>query len=147
MSRIAAVRARQVLDSRGNPTVEADVRTAAGGFGRAIAPSGASTGSREALELRDGDPGRFVGKSVLTAVRGVTDIVAPALTGAEVTEQRSMRGYSNSMVPTTNRDLVPMPRLRCRWLPRRPAQPTLNWRSTSTSTNLQALRPCGFPCP
>ena len=90
MSRIAAVRARQVLDSRGNPTVEADVRTAAGGFGRAIAPSGASTGSREALELRDGDPGRFVGKSVLTAVRGVTDIVAPALTGAEVTEQRAI---------------------------------------------------------
>ncbi|MCY4563373.1 MAG: phosphopyruvate hydratase, partial [Gammaproteobacteria bacterium] len=90
MSRIAAVRARQVLDSRGNPTVEADVRTAAGGFGRAIAPSGASTGSREALELRDGDPGRFVGKSVLTAVRGVTDIVAPALAGAQATEQRAI---------------------------------------------------------
>ena len=90
MSRIAAVRARQVLDSRGNPTVEAEVRTAAGGFGRAIAPSGASTGSREALELRDGDPGRFVGKSVLTAVRGVTDIVAPALAGAQATEQRAI---------------------------------------------------------
>ena len=90
MSRIAAVRARQVLDSRGNPTVEADVRTAAGGFGRAIAPSGASTGSREALELRDGDPGRFVGKSVLTAVRGVTEIVAPALAGAQATEQRAV---------------------------------------------------------
>ncbi len=90
MSRIAAVRARQVLDSRGNPTVEADVRTAAGGFGRAIAPSGASTGSREALELRDGDPGRFVGKSVLTAVRGVMEIVAPALAGAQATEQRAV---------------------------------------------------------
>ena len=90
MSRIVAVRARQVLDSRGNPTVEADVRTAAGGFGRAIAPSGASTGSREALELRDGDPRRFVGKSVLTAVRGVTDIVAPALAGAQATEQRAI---------------------------------------------------------
>ena len=59
MSRIAAVRARQVLDSRGNPTVEADVLTAAGSLGRAIAPSGASTGTREALELRDGDPGRY----------------------------------------------------------------------------------------
>ena len=90
MSRVAAVRARQVLDSRGNPTVEAEVRTAAGSFGRAMAPSGASTGSREALELRDGDLDRFAGKGVLKAVRGVTNIVAPALAGAEATEQRAI---------------------------------------------------------
>ncbi len=90
MSRIASVRARQVLDSRGNPTVEADVRTAAGNLGCAIAPSGASTGSREALELRDADPARYLGKGVGKAVRGVNDIVAPALQGMEATEQRQI---------------------------------------------------------
>ena len=90
MSRIAAIRARQVLDSRGNPTVEADVLTANGNLGRAIAPSGASTGSREALELRDGDPSRFAGKSVQGAVRGVADLIAPALEGLAATEQRAI---------------------------------------------------------
>ena len=90
MSRIAAVRARQVLDSRGNPTVEADVLTAAGSLGRAIAPSGASTGTREALELRDGDPGRFAGKSVNGAVAGIANTIAPAMRGMAATEQRGI---------------------------------------------------------
>ncbi|NPB08153.1 MAG: phosphopyruvate hydratase, partial [Aquificae bacterium] len=65
MSRIARVRAREVLDSRGNPTVEVEVELESGVRGRAIVPSGASTGEREALELRDGDPSRFYGKGVL----------------------------------------------------------------------------------
>ena len=66
MSEIIDIRAREILDSRGNPTVEADVLTADGAIGRAVAPSGASTGSREALELRDGDKQRFLGKGVLS---------------------------------------------------------------------------------
>jgi enolase len=67
MSEIIEIRGREILDSRGNPTVEADVITADGAIGRAVAPSGASTGSREALELRDGDNHRFLGKGVQTA--------------------------------------------------------------------------------
>ncbi len=87
MSVITAIHARQVLDSRGNPTIEVDVSTDSGGFGRAIVPSGASTGSREALELRDGTDD-YMGKSVLTAVDHVTEIIAPELIGLDVTEQR-----------------------------------------------------------
>ena len=71
MSEIIDIRAREILDSRGNPTVEADVLTDDGAIGRAVAPSGASTGSREALELRDGDQGRYLGKGVLGAVGNV----------------------------------------------------------------------------
>ena len=68
MSKIVSVTAREILDSRGNPPVEADVLTDSGHMGRAAAPSGASTGSREALELRDGDAGRYMGKGVSQAV-------------------------------------------------------------------------------
>ena len=71
MSRIAQVRGRQIIDSRGNPTVEADVTLESGVVGRAAVPSGASTGSREAVELRDGDPKRFMGKGVLGAVANI----------------------------------------------------------------------------
>lgn len=88
MSRITAVRARAVLDSRGNPTVEADVLTVAGNVGRAVTPSGASTGSREALELRDGEPRRYFGKGVGKAVAGIGKVIAPALEGMDATEQR-----------------------------------------------------------
>ncbi len=90
VSRITTIRARQVLDSRGNPTVEADVVTETGGLGRAVAPSGASTGSREALELRDGDRARFLGRGVCGAVAGVMETVAPALKGMAATEQREI---------------------------------------------------------
>jgi enolase len=76
---IAAIRARQVLDSRGNPTVEVEVRCAAGALGRAIVPSGASTGKHEALELRDGDPAHYGGKGVRKAVANVHEVLAPAL--------------------------------------------------------------------
>ena len=90
MSEIVDVRAREVLDSRGNPTVEADVITASGAIGRAIVPSGASTGSREALELRDGDKGRYLGKGVLKAVGHIDGELKQAVCGMEVTDQAAI---------------------------------------------------------
>ncbi|QVL48541.1 MAG: phosphopyruvate hydratase [Thiocapsa sp.] len=90
MSDIVDVRAREVLDSRGNPTVEADVITADGAIGRFIVPSGASTGSREALELRDGDRSRFGGKGVLTAVANIQGELRDAVVGMEVGEQAAL---------------------------------------------------------
>ncbi|MGE4169539.1 MAG: phosphopyruvate hydratase [Candidatus Margulisiibacteriota bacterium] len=87
MSVITQVHARQVLDSRGNPTVEVDVVTESGVFGRAIVPSGASTGSREALELRDGDKSVYQGKGVLKAVDHVNTVIAPEIVGLDVTDQ------------------------------------------------------------
>lgn len=81
MSMIDYVYAREVLDSRGNPTVEVEVYTEAGGFGRSLVPSGASTGAHEAVELRDGDKERYLGKGVLNAVDNVNDLIAPELEG------------------------------------------------------------------
>jgi enolase len=89
MSQIEAIRAREILDSRGNPTVEVDVLLDDGASGRAAVPSGASTGEHEALELRDGEPGRFGGKGVLQAVANVHEAIAPALIGMEADEQRA----------------------------------------------------------
>jgi len=83
MAVIKEVKAREVLDSRGNPTVEADVVLDSGIVGRAIVPSGASTGEHEALELRDGDKGRYMGKGVLKAVKNIRDIIAPKMLGLE----------------------------------------------------------------
>lgn len=87
MSNIAEIHARQILDSRGNPTVEVDVVTDDGFFGRAAVPSGASTGKHEAVELRDGDKSTYLGKGVLKAVSNVNDIIAPELAGIDVTQQ------------------------------------------------------------
>jgi enolase len=84
---ITSVYAREVLDSRGNPTVEVEVQTESGAFGRALVPSGASTGEHEAVELRDGDKERFNGKGTLKAVKNVNDIIAPKLLGHEVYNQ------------------------------------------------------------
>src|SRR5258708_39909690 len=81
MSQIDHIHAREILDSRGNPTVEADVTLVSGVVGRAAVPSGASTGEHEAVELRDDDPKRFGGKGVLKAVRNVNDVIAPNLKG------------------------------------------------------------------
>ena len=75
--KIASIVGREVLDSRGFPTVEADVTTESGAFGRAIVPSGASTGQREAIELRDGDMARFMGKGVTKAVQNVNEVIGP----------------------------------------------------------------------
>ncbi|WP_457668641.1 phosphopyruvate hydratase [Thiolapillus sp.] len=90
MSEIISVRAREILDSRGNPTIEADVYTADGAMGRAVAPSGASTGSREALELRDGDASRYGGKGVLKAVDNVNGVLRDAVSGMDVADQAAL---------------------------------------------------------
>jgi enolase len=90
MSEIVEVRAREILDSRGNPTVEADVITADGAIGRAAVPSGASTGSREALELRDGDKSRYGGKGVLKACANIDGEICQAVLGMEVSDQRAI---------------------------------------------------------
>ena len=88
MSKIAVIQALEVLDSRGNPTIEVEVFTESGAYGRAIVPSGASTGEHEAVELRDGDPSRYHGKGVLKAIANINDIIAPALIDRyDVTEQ------------------------------------------------------------
>ena len=78
MSKIVDIQAREILDSRGNPTVEVDVTLCCGAFGRAAVPSGASTGEHEAIELRDGDKKRYLGKGVQKAVNNVTDVIAPS---------------------------------------------------------------------
>jgi enolase len=89
-TRIRSIVAREVLDSRGNPTLEADVRLEGGALGRAIVPSGASTGAHEALELRDGDKKRYLGKGTLTAVSNVNSKIAPALIGKDASDQLSI---------------------------------------------------------
>ena len=84
---IVEIHARVILDSRGNPTIEVEVRTVSGAFGRAAVPSGASTGENEALELRDGDKSRYLGKGVLNAVKNVNEVIAPAVIGMNVADQ------------------------------------------------------------
>src|SRR2546422_927615 len=90
MSTILDIQAREILDSRGNPTVEVDVILDEGAAGRAAVPSGASTGEHEALELRDGDKQRYLGKGVSRAVQNVTETILPALRGVEATDQLSV---------------------------------------------------------
>ena len=103
MSEIVEVRAREILDSRGNPTVEADVITADGAIGRAAAPSGASTGSREALELRDGDPARYLGKGVLKAVENINEELRDAVLDVEVSDQATVDGRMIELDGTDNK--------------------------------------------
>lgn len=87
MSFIVDIHAREILDSRGNPTIEVDVTLESGAFGRAAVPSGASTGTNEALELRDGDPKRYLGKGVTKAVENVNEIIGPKLIGMDAADQ------------------------------------------------------------
>lgn len=103
MSSIIDIHARQILDSRGNPTVEAEVFTEDGGFGRAAVPSGASTGIHEALELRDGDKSAYLGKGVTRAVDNVNNIIADALDGVEVAEQNEIDRTMLSLDGTENK--------------------------------------------
>src|SRR4030095_2750779 len=90
VSEIVSVHARQILDSRGNPTLETDVRLASGASGRAAVPSGASTGEHEAVELRDGDPAAYLGKGVLKAVTNVNREIAQAVVGLDADDQREL---------------------------------------------------------
>ena len=101
--RIESVRAREIIDSRGNPTVEADVRLAGGAVGSAAAPSGASTGAREAVELRDADPERFAGRGVERAVANVEREIAPALRGEEAGDQARVDARLRELDGTTNK--------------------------------------------
>lgn len=103
MSEIKEIRAREVLDSRGNPTVEADVILANGMSGSACAPSGASTGSREALELRDKDPQRYGGKGVLTAVHNINTRIRDALVGSDAMDQESLDARMIELDGTENK--------------------------------------------
>jgi len=104
MAQIADIKAREVLDSRGNPTVEADVILASGVIGSACAPSGASTGSREALELRDGDKSRYLGKGVQKAVAAVNGVIREALNGMDVTDQRALDNKMLELDGTENKE-------------------------------------------
>jgi enolase len=87
---IRSIHAREILDSRGNPTIEVDVRLDDDSFGRAAVPSGASTGSREAVELRDGDKSRYGGKGVKTAVVNVNNTIASTLVGRDALDQKAI---------------------------------------------------------
>ncbi len=103
MTEILDVKAREVLDSRGNPTVEVDVELACGAMGRAIVPSGASTGTREALELRDGDNARYLGKGVAKAVHNVINEIGPAVQGMDAADQYALDQRMIEMDGTTNK--------------------------------------------
>ncbi len=103
MSEIAQIKAREVLDSRGNPTVEADVILTSGVVGSACAPSGASTGSREALELRDKDPDRYLGKGVLTAVGNINTTIQDALSGMDASDQQAIDNAMLELDGTDNK--------------------------------------------
>ena len=103
MSRIADIRAREIIDSRGNPTVEADVILASGAVGRAAVPSGASTGTREAVELRDGDKKRYLGKGVLKAVRNVNTTIRRALTKRDARDQQDIDARLIALDGTENK--------------------------------------------
>lgn len=100
---ITQVKGREILDSRGNPTVEVDVTLAGGAIGRAAVPSGASTGEHEAWELRDGDDSRYLGKGVLRAVDNIRDYIAPALTGMDATEQTAIDRIMRALDGTPNK--------------------------------------------
>ena len=103
MTRIAEVHAREILDSRGNPTVEAVVILECGADGRAAVPSGASTGTHEALELRDKDPGRYLGRGVMKAVNNIKDEIAPALIGLDATRQKELDRFLVDLDATDNK--------------------------------------------
>ena len=103
MSEISAIAAREVIDSRGNPTIETEVRTRAGGVGIAMVPSGASTGKREALELRDGDMGRFGGKGVLKAIANVESRIAPRIRGLDARDQGAIDAAMLALDGTENK--------------------------------------------
>ena len=104
MAKIINVIGREIMDSRGNPTVEAEVHLEGGFVGMAAAPSGASTGSREALELRDGDKSRYLGKGVLTAVANVNDLIRTALLGKDATAQAELDQIMIDLDGTENKD-------------------------------------------
>ncbi len=141
---ITDIRALEILDSRGNPTIEVEVHLEGGVHGRAAVPSGASTGQHEAWELRDGDKKRYVGKGVSKAVEAVNDDIAAALRGMDAPiRSRSTRRSSNSTAPKTKRSSAPTPSSACRSPRPTPPPP----RSASRFSNTSADRtPRCCPC-
>ncbi|MCE7873582.1 phosphopyruvate hydratase, partial [bacterium CPR1] len=103
MSEIVSCHARQILDSRGNPTIEVELELASGAGGRAAVPSGASTGAREALELRDGDKSRYLGKGVLKAVENVNEVIGPEILGASALDQMGIDALMLELDGTENK--------------------------------------------
>src|SRR5215475_6687022 len=103
MSQIDRIHAREILDSRGNPTVEADVILTSGDRGRAAVPSGASTGEHEAVELRDGDKARYGSKGVLNAVGNVNNVIAKELKGMDASDQRKVDDTLLKLDGTSNK--------------------------------------------
>ncbi len=103
MAKIASIKGREILDSRGNPTVEVDVRCDDGSFGRAAVPSGASTGEHEVIELRDGDKRRYLGKGVQKAVKNVNDVIASKVVGMDVTSQTEIDKFMIRLDGTHNK--------------------------------------------
>src|SRR6478736_4667663 len=104
MTRIADIRGREIIDSRGNPTVEADVILDSGVMGRAAVPSGASTGEREAVELRDGDKKRYLGKGVLKAVKAVNNELAAEILGEDALDQALVDSLMIELDGTANKE-------------------------------------------
>ena len=139
---IETIKAREVLDSRGNPTVEAEVYLESGYMGRAIVPSGASTGSHEALELRDGGE-RYMGKGVQKAVANVNDKIAPALEGMDASQQGVIDAGDArlSTAPPTRVPWAATPSWPSVWRPPAPPPPNSTCRSTATSAE-----PTPAPC-
>ena len=131
--RIAKITGREILDSRGNPTIEADVYLEGGATGTAGVPSGASTGEHEAWELRDGDTARYQGKGVTKAVDNIRNVIAPALIGLEATEQTTADALMSSLDGTLTRpNWEPTPFWAFPWrLPRR-RRPSCNSPCTAT---------------
>ena len=145
--KIAAVHGREILDSRGNPTIEVDVTLEDGAFGRAAVPSGASTGEREALELRDGDKRRYLGKGVLKAVGHVNDEIAKALVG---TAQRPAEPGCRHDRPGRHAHEEPPGRERparaSRWPSRGPRPRAGASPSSGTCAICSAIRPSASGC-
>ena len=126
---IENVHAREILDSRGNPTVEVEVTLKSGFVGRASVPSGASTGENEAIELRDGDRTRYLGKGVQKAVDNVNKVIAPAIIGMSTLEQREIdMKMIELMVHPPRKSLVPMLSSGCLWLSPTLPLPTCRFR-------------------
>src|SRR6266542_3231393 len=103
MTNIVGIIGREILDSRGNPTVEADVFLADGNMGRAAVPSGASTGEHEAVELRDGDAARYKGKGVQKAVHNVNEVIAPEIAGSDAFDQAGLDAQLIALDGTPNK--------------------------------------------
>ena len=143
---ITRIVGREILDSRGNPTVEADVHLADGSMGRAAVPSGASTGEHEAVELRDGDKSRYLGKGTRKAVRNIIEEIAPALTGMDAEQQSAIDRHMIALDGTAEQRAVsaPTPSWPCRWPWRAPRPHRSRPRSTATWA---ASTPACSPCP